>query len=891
MPSHVRAPLFWTSLAFAAGIIAGNRAWRPDPWWWLGFASALATSAYFVPRRTWLATALASMSVVCLGALDSAVSTSAPLSADLSRWCNGAEVMVTGHVIRDSTVRPPKFGKARQAVEVETEEMADEASAERTSAGVRVTLFGNPLSVPLLYGERIRFPARLRLPVNYRDPGAWDARSYLRNHGIVALATVNAAKLERLEGFYGSRLEFWRNRMRRALMSRTIALWGEQDAAVLYAMLIGQQSYIDRETRLDFQRTGTYHILVVSGMNVGILALVAFWALRRVRAGETVTTIVAVLVTGGYALLTDSGPPILRATLMLWIYLGARLLYRERAPLNAVGAAALVLMAADPTSLFDPSFQLTFLSVMAIAGIGVPLLERTSQPFRAALQYLDSVAYDARLEPRRAQFRLDLRMILERLYPIVGRRLARWVLLGIVRSTISTFDLVVIAALMQAALALPMAMYFHRAAILALPANSMVVPLATVLMPLAIMAVLLSYAWMGLASVAVSATGVVLHAIRAVVHALGGWSAAEVRVATPSMECAVAAAVAFGLALLLVRRRASLMIAGLAALVASATWITAIPPREQVRPGVLEVTSLDVGQGDAHFLITPNGSKLLLDSGGIPGGDPRTSFDVGEDVVSPYLWSRGIGRLDVVALSHAHSDHIGGLAAVIANFRPRELWIGAEPNVGSMEEVLHIANANGVRVVRRAAGERFEFGGARIEVLSPPVEWDTSGTPSNDDSMVLRVQYGESAVLMAGDVEKRSERRLAALAPSRPAEGGAPRQRDLYPGGVPGCRPPQVWGDLLRAQKCVRISEARGTRTSERRQRANVPNGRLRGCNFLPGRQKRATYAAESSVTSSSEPSSVGGEDVRYSSIRRRASSARSWLTRTSTPPTPGRTS
>ncbi|HVP44262.1 MAG TPA: ComEC/Rec2 family competence protein [Terriglobales bacterium] len=765
MSLRSREPLLWLALAFAAGILAGNWAWRPDPWWWVAFSASLGGSAYFLRRYGWLAAALAMMSVACLGALEAQLAVPGLPAGDLSRWCDGRQVMVTGRVVRDAIERAPKFGKPRQAIEVETESVADSQSSEAVPWGLRITLYGDDEDRPLLYGERVRFPVRLRQPANYENPGALDYRSYLRGQGIVATGSVSAEKLERLPGFSGSRWEDWRSRIRRSLVSRTLELWTPGDAALLNAMLIGQRTYIDRDTRLDFQRTGTYHILVVSGMNVGILALVVFWALRRLRASEALTTVIAVLSTGIYAVLTDGGPPILRATLMLWLYLGARLLFRERAPLNAVGTAALVLLVISPATLFDASFQLTFLSVLAIAGIGVPLLERTSEPYRKALRYLESVTYDLRLAPRLAELRLDLRLLEERLAELLGRRIARGLLLAAVRTAVALFELLAIAALMQVALALPMAVYFHRAAVLALPANTVVVPLATLLMPIAIVAVLLSYVWMAAAKAAAALTGAVLHGITGVVHLLGGWSVADVRLPTPNVAAAMAAGIAFALCLALARRKPAWAVLGLAMLVGSAAWITAYPAGEQLRSGVLEITSLDVGQGDSHLVITPQGRKLLLDAGGSVGGDPSSAFDLGEEVVSPYLWSRGFRRLDAVALSHAHADHMAGLGAVIANFRPRELWIGSAPDTAEMKNLLQIATNAGLRVMRRKAGDRFEFGGAVFEVLSPPADWDATRKARNDDSMVLRASYGNTAALLAGDAEKRMERRLAALAP------------------------------------------------------------------------------------------------------------------------------
>ncbi len=138
-------------------------------------------------------------------------------------------------------------------------------------------------------------------------------------------------------------------------------------------MVVGEEAFIDRDTRTDFPRSGTYHILVISGMNVTILVFVVFWTLRRLHLGEVPATLLTVALCFAYAFVTEVGAPVWRATLMCAIYLGARLLYRNRAMINALGAAALGLLLWDPRQLFTASFQMTFLCVLIVAAIGLPL--------------------------------------------------------------------------------------------------------------------------------------------------------------------------------------------------------------------------------------------------------------------------------------------------------------------------------------------------------------------------------------------------------------------------------------------------------------------------------------------------------------------------------------
>jgi competence protein ComEC len=391
-----RSPALYAALALGGGILLAWQAWRP-PLWWAAAAVVFAVAALVFRRQrpcTACVTALCALAMLgalSLGARSTEWSDCLRAQA-IAPYLDGSEVTITAHVLRDGTVRSSGSDR-RQMVDVETEEMQSTIAGRRptAAAGIRLTVYSREDSEDddssaitaarqFVYGERVRFTAKLREPRNFGNPGAWDYRAYLSGQGVTALASVRADRLEILPGFAGNRIRLWRSRARRSVLARIHSLWDARRAPLIDAMLIGDKAGIERQTRTDFQRTGVFHILVVSGMNVGILAFVVFWVLRRMRFSEAACSGTTVMLSLGYAGLTDGGAPILRATFMLAIYLGTRLLYRERAPLNAVGVAGLLLLAVDPRALFDASFQLTFLSVLAIAGVGVPLLERTSEP-------------------------------------------------------------------------------------------------------------------------------------------------------------------------------------------------------------------------------------------------------------------------------------------------------------------------------------------------------------------------------------------------------------------------------------------------------------------------------------------------------------------------------
>jgi len=321
---------------------------------------------------------------------------------------------------------------------------------------------------------------------------------------------------------------------------------------------------------------------------------------------------------------------------------------------------------------------MTFLCVLIVSAIGIPMLERTSQLYRQALANWDSNVFAALLPPRVAQFRLDLQMISARLTWLLGERWAARLVRSTARFSFAVWDLLFISAVMQAGLALPMAYYFHRATTIGLPANLVVVPLTQLMMPAAVVSLAVGYVSPWLAKIPVVLTTVALDGITGTIQGLGGLRLADLRVAMPSAVMIAVAVASLLLAMWTARRRIALTSAGLAAVFLLSLALAFVAPRPRRQPGVMEVTAIDVGEGDSILVTTPTGKTLLVDAGG-PIGPGGSQLDFGEDVVSPYLWERGLTRLDAVAITHGHSDHIGGMIATLRNFQPKELWVGLLP--------------------------------------------------------------------------------------------------------------------------------------------------------------------------------------------------------------------
>jgi competence protein ComEC len=656
------------------------------------------------------------------------------------------------------------------------------------ASGIVRTATESAILPALRCGDLVEAPVRLKLAERYRDPGAWQYADYLLAQGIGAHASVRASKLtvfdERgasssaqvdragqlqcriyaAQSWASRRVsDYVHSRANRELPA--IMRLSQDDAGMLNAMLFGDRAGLNKTQRVGFERTGSFHLFVVSGMHVGLLAGLVFWLARRLKLREWLATLVTVALTFGYALLTGFGAPVQRALFMTAVFLLARLLSRDRNVLNALGAAALGVLIWSPAALFEASFQMTFLAIVAIGGIAVPLAERSFLPYAHAAAHLWDKWQDTGLPPRVAQFRLMLRMWSETIASVLGDW-ARNMPSLVVRWSLWALELALIGTVAEMVMVLPMAVYFHRATMFAVPTNMLSVPLVAVLAPIAVITFCASLLSPWVAMLPGAATGLLLHGVTGVIGRVSAVRAADLRVPAPQWWVALLAIVAWGFCCWAVRRSRGWAWAAVAIL--PFVPLTVLWPEPAiVSPGMMEVTAIDVGQGDSIFIVGPDGSTMLLDGGGPVGGvteaaEATSRFDIGEEVVSTYLWSRRFRHLDVLALSHAHSDHMGGMPAVMRNFRPRELLVSIDPNSAAYRALLLEAKDLGVQVRHFYAGDQLAWGGTRVTMLAPETGYSNSLDPVNNDSLVMRMQYGKSSVLLEGDAEAASEREMLA---------------------------------------------------------------------------------------------------------------------------------
>ena len=730
-------PLLLPALGLVAGILAAQAI--PFALWEIGLALAATTAAaaFSHYRKAYVTAAFFSIGMLVqwrhqpgrLPQLDAR---------------SGEVVLLEGCV-----VEPPAMTEGREQFVLEL----------APSARVRVNYYWKDGEQPLnlRYGHRVEVDVRVRYPHNFGNPGAFDYRAYLARRDIHWTATVVSGTHPKIVSENcGNSLAAGLSGIRTFVLQRIEQLYAGDLYAVgvLQALLIGESSRLERVWAESYRRTGTYHAIVISGLHITVVAAVIVLLLRLLTLMKGTAQLTAAIATWIYAGMCGWQIPVVRAAAGFTLFALGRYFFRECRLLNLLAAVTLGYLIADPQGVVEASFQFSFLAVLALGSLAYPAAEATTAPLRNGLKGLMDEGRDAHLPPRVAQFRIELRLIAETLQLVVRLPLAIGLrLTGLLMWILFTaFETALVSLTVQIGLALPMVTYFHRLSLTGVTANILVTPLLTAAVPSGFIAAITGwypFVWITRWLVSIS-------------RSIADWHASiepNLRVPDPPLWLAAGFALSL-IAAAVLRRKILLVPIGIFLAV-----ILSHPFRQDYQPGTLELTMIDVGQGESLLIGFPNGQWMAIDGGGIPvfrTQRVKPRMEIGEDVVTPYLLSRSIRRLDYVVNTHQHDDHAAGLVSLIRNFRPRELWAGATPESPSWKALTGEAALQSTKVRRLRRCHVEQIAGVRIQVMAPSEHYQPKEVPTNNDSIVLLLEHGRNCFLLTGDVERSVEFQVAA---------------------------------------------------------------------------------------------------------------------------------
>ena len=587
----------------------------------------------------------------------------------------------------------------------------------------------------LRYGDVVEVRGELLQPNTKRNPGGFDYQAYLARRGVFGIIYLrDAADLRKVGSGGGYFWMRWMDRLRgkvEGIFEQTME--GTVYANILKGIILGQRKKVPEEILSDFRDSGIMHILVVSGLHVGMIALAGFLLFKLFRIPEKFIHALTIAIIIVYACIVGYRPSVVRASIIIILYLIARIIDRDYDLLNLLSLAALLLLLFNFASLWDVGFQLSFITTAAI----IYFMSKWDVLF-------------IRLPPKQPY------------------------------SSIKKFLLLPfsVSASAQAVSQPILAYHFNRVYTFAILTNLVAVWLVWYIVCVAFVTTIVGLFWTPLALPFAYANQLAIWALLKVVHFFAEIPYAVVDVPTPSFRFFVLyTVILFAIAnigFILREKEKSIIIA--VAVISLCLWLTVLQPSSRF----LKVTFLDVGQGDSAFVHFPDGKNMLIDGG------PRTeNYDSGERIIKPFLRHQGIhsidtvtltrSQIDAVILTHPQNDHGGGLTFILEHFRVGKI-IGILPQdvpIPLNRELRGIAEENDIDItlhtdfvgpLSMSATESEEDeaspkGKVSVEILHPsnPNFTDVSSANLNNNSVVMKLRYGHITFLFTGDIETEAE--------------------------------------------------------------------------------------------------------------------------------------
>jgi competence protein ComEC len=736
---NVRRPLILVFIALASGIIFGS-------YFCISLVTLLSTSVIclllilFCIRKQFFSASLCFILIFIFltGAFNINRHTYFPArNGDMLQYIDRGKVILEGVV-----VEPPVYYPEKNVLLVKCFRTMKDNAYTPASGIVRLSM---PPDIIFNYGDFIRFRSTLKKIRNFQNPGAFNYERFMGLQGISVSGYVqNPSEIILLrkngDGRIKVKLESFRSFFRNIIHNHSASPQKE----IIEAMTLGNKSAIPSEIREAFGRTGTSHILAISGLHIGMVAAFSFFIifliLKRseylmlkfniVKYAATFAFIFVLL----YALIAGMGVTVMRATIMAFVFLMALLWGKQKEFYSTLALAGLIILIISPQSLFDVSFQLSFVSVLTI----IYMMPRLNVLMPETISFFPELMHDF-------------------------VRYFHTMVIVCVAATIGTMPLIMY--------------YFDRVSFVTIAANLVAVPiLGTLTLALLMLAILSALFSAALSGYFIQLSSFLVEFSINAIQKISAISWASMSVTKPNL---VEILFFYFLMFLLFqyfeaikirsidgnfssRRLAVIKILMMICVLfffADISYLTL----KSTYSSDLKFTVIDVGQGNSTLVQFPGGSNMLIDGGGFA----QSSFDVGKSVIAPFLHYRRLNRIDTVVLSHPHPDHLLGLIHVLNHFKVREIWQPAIPVNPDVYPGWHQAIKNRnikVSLISDNATQQI-FKKAKVDILWPPVnhiaeEKIFSQDEVNDLSLVLKITFGKISFLVPGDISATIENKL-----------------------------------------------------------------------------------------------------------------------------------
>ena len=617
--------------------------------------------------------------------------------------------------IKGVLYKSPSFSNDRTYISIKTKEVSFNHKTEKIRGNIRVSIPNTSNSDnlrQLLVRDQIKVSTKISASHGFQNFGLPSSGSYLKFRKIHQTGFSKSPLLvEKLSS--GSDFSLLRviSQIRQKIQKKIEVLFpGENkwsvssSGSVMEALLLGERGRMSDSLTRSLQDSGLYHLFAISGAHIAIISFLIFSVLKIMRVPERTSYIVLIFFLIFYSLLVEGRPSILRATIMTLAFLIGRLIWKDTNLLNTLSLSAFILLLFNPFHLFSLGFQMTFAATLSIV-LFFPIITKYLPKLPLNISEIVALSLTAQL--------------------------------GILPITASAFNRIALAPLIL---------------------NLAALPLISIIMAGGYILIPISFISLSVAQFPAKLIDFLIKALIYISHSASSINFLSYRIPDPHLIIVVGTYV-FLLAFLLPKKiKRQKFITTILFAVFFVVLITYPFPSYSKH---LQMTFLDVGSGDSILIEFPGKKKMLVDGGGSAYG----SFDVGERIVSPVLWEKGIKKIDYLVLTHAHPDHLYGLFSVVENFRIQQFWESMSPSNDKAYWAFKRKLSPKIQQKKYFQGKSLQIGKAEIEILHPQRPGNPPHSVNNNQSLVMKITYGQISFLLTGDAEYQAEQKILSSYP------------------------------------------------------------------------------------------------------------------------------